>query len=68
MFKGFPFLYQQTRDCLNLQQTKTLIHAMCRWNDRLAQHIISMIFQAISKHTEVLSNYSQISNTSVTRL
>lgn len=25
---------------------------MCRWNDRLAQHIISMIFQAISKHTE----------------
>ena len=51
--KGFPFLYQQIKDCINLQQTRNLIHSLCRWNDRLAQHIVGMIFQAIMKHSEV---------------
>ncbi|XP_072930018.1 ubiquitin carboxyl-terminal hydrolase puf isoform X2 [Epargyreus clarus] len=50
--KGFPFIYQQTRDCLNLQQTRSLIFALCRWNEPLAQKIINMIFQAIAKHSE----------------
>lgn len=51
--KGFPFLYQQIKDCINLQQTRNLINSLCRWNDRLAQHIVGMIFQAIMKHSEV---------------
>ncbi|XP_069360601.1 ubiquitin carboxyl-terminal hydrolase puf isoform X3 [Maniola hyperantus] len=50
--KGFPFIYQQTRDCLNLQQTRSLIFALCRWNEALAQKIVNMIFQAIAKHAE----------------
>nr|XP_049704813.1 ubiquitin carboxyl-terminal hydrolase puf isoform X8 [Helicoverpa armigera] len=50
--KGFPFIYQQTRDCLNLQQTRSLIFALCRWNEPLAQKIVNMIFQAIAKHSE----------------
>ncbi|XP_068619314.1 ubiquitin carboxyl-terminal hydrolase puf [Battus philenor] len=50
--KGFPFIYQQTRDCLNLQQTRSLIFALCRWNEALAQKIVNMIFQAIAKHSE----------------
>lgn len=53
MFQGFPFIYQQTRDCLNLQQTRSLIFALCRWNEALAQKIVNMIFQAIAKHSEV---------------
>ncbi|XP_050671951.1 ubiquitin carboxyl-terminal hydrolase puf [Leptidea sinapis] len=50
--KGFPFIYQQTRDCMNLQQTRSLIFALCRWNEPLAQKIVNMIFQAIAKHSE----------------
>ncbi|CAB3248888.1 unnamed protein product [Arctia plantaginis] len=50
--KGFPFIYQQTRDCLNLQQTRSLIFALCRWNEPLAQKIVNTIFQAIAKHSE----------------
>ncbi|XP_047537193.1 ubiquitin carboxyl-terminal hydrolase puf isoform X2 [Vanessa atalanta] len=50
--KGFPFIYQQTRDSLNLQQTRSLIFALCRWNEALAQKIVNMIFQAIAKHSE----------------
>lgn len=52
--KGFPFLYQQIRDMINLNQTRNLIHSLCRYgNERLAIHIISMIFHAITKHTDV---------------
>uniref|UniRef100_A0A2H1VQW4 ubiquitinyl hydrolase 1 n=1 Tax=Spodoptera frugiperda TaxID=7108 RepID=A0A2H1VQW4_SPOFR len=54
--KGFPFIYQQTRDCLNLQQTRSLIFALCRWNEPLAQKIVNMIFQAIAKHSETNSD------------
>ncbi|XP_037876167.1 ubiquitin carboxyl-terminal hydrolase puf isoform X2 [Bombyx mori] len=50
--KGFPFIYQQTRDCLNLQQTRSLIFALCRFNEPLAQKIVGTIFQAIAKHSE----------------
>ncbi|XP_014601370.1 PREDICTED: ubiquitin carboxyl-terminal hydrolase 34 isoform X2 [Polistes canadensis] len=51
--KGFPFLYQQTRDVINLNQTRNLIQSLCRWNDRLAIHIVTMIFQAITKHNDL---------------
>ncbi|VVC94832.1 unnamed protein product [Leptidea sinapis] len=52
---GFPFIYQQTRDCMNLQQTRSLIFALCRWNEPLAQKIVNMIFQAIAKHSELIT-------------
>ncbi|XP_052133303.1 ubiquitin carboxyl-terminal hydrolase puf isoform X2 [Frankliniella occidentalis] len=58
--KGFPFLYQQIKDCINLQQTKNLVHSLCRWNDRLAQHIVGMIFQAIMKHSEICQPFFKI--------
>ncbi|XP_014226620.1 ubiquitin carboxyl-terminal hydrolase 34 isoform X1 [Trichogramma pretiosum] len=51
--KGFPFLYQQIRDNINLQQTRNIIQTLCRWNERLAIHLVNMMFQAITKHTEV---------------
>jgi ubiquitin carboxyl-terminal hydrolase 34 len=34
--KGFPFLFSQVRDSINLRQTCNLIFSMCRWNERLA--------------------------------
>ncbi|XP_075983253.1 ubiquitinyl hydrolase 1 puf [Anticarsia gemmatalis] len=58
--KGFPFIYQQTRDCLNLQQTRSLIFALCRWNEPLAQKIVNMIFQAIAKHSESSSPFFKL--------
>lgn len=51
--KWFPFIYQQTKDSINLNQTRNLIFALCQYNDRLAQMIITMIFQTIARHTEV---------------
>uniref|UniRef100_T1IPZ0 ubiquitinyl hydrolase 1 n=1 Tax=Strigamia maritima TaxID=126957 RepID=T1IPZ0_STRMM len=51
--KGFPFLFQQIRDNINIRQTCNLIFSLCRWNDRLGAHIITMIFQAITKHNEL---------------
>ncbi|XP_063231242.1 ubiquitin carboxyl-terminal hydrolase 34 isoform X2 [Bacillus rossius redtenbacheri] len=58
--KGFPFLYQQIKDSINLHQTRNLIHALCRWNDRLAVHIIAMIFQAITKHSEICQPFFKL--------
>ncbi|XP_046627893.1 ubiquitin carboxyl-terminal hydrolase 34 [Neodiprion virginianus] len=58
--KGFPFLYQQTRDVINLNQTRNLIQSLCRWNDRLAVHIVTMIFQAITKHTDVCQPFFKL--------
>ncbi|XP_032664565.1 ubiquitin carboxyl-terminal hydrolase puf isoform X2 [Odontomachus brunneus] len=58
--KGFPFLYQQTRDLINLSQTRNLIQSLCRWNDRLAIHVVTMIFQAIMKHTDVCQPFFKL--------
>jgi ubiquitin carboxyl-terminal hydrolase 34 len=51
--KGFPFLYQQIKDNINPHQTRNLICALCRWDERLASQIIEMLFSAVTKHTEV---------------
>lgn len=51
--KGFPFLYQQIKDNINLQQTRNLIHSLCRGNERLATMMVTMLSQAISRHSEV---------------
>ncbi|KAF7284487.1 hypothetical protein GWI33_022078 [Rhynchophorus ferrugineus] len=51
--KGFSFLYQQIKDNINLQQTRNLIHSLCKGNNQLAQNIIGMISQAITRHSEV---------------
>lgn len=53
--KGFPFLYQQIKDNINPHQTRHLIHALCRYDERLASQIITMLFTAVTKHTEVSS-------------
>ncbi|XP_017767834.1 PREDICTED: ubiquitin carboxyl-terminal hydrolase 34 [Nicrophorus vespilloides] len=50
--KGFPFLYQQIKDNINLQQTRNLIHSLCRGNERLATSIIGMLSQAISRNSD----------------
>lgn len=52
--KGFPFLYQQIKDNINPNQTRLLIHALCRYDERLAGSIIAMLFNAVTKHTEVI--------------
>ncbi|XP_070576482.1 ubiquitin carboxyl-terminal hydrolase 34-like isoform X2 [Ptychodera flava] len=47
--KGFPFLNQQIRDGINIRQTCNLIFSLCRYNQRLAEQVIAMIFTAIGK-------------------
>lgn len=37
--KGFPFLFQQIRDSINLQQTRNLIFSLTRFNSRLAEQV-----------------------------
>ncbi|CAH0550563.1 unnamed protein product [Brassicogethes aeneus] len=58
--KGFAFLYQQIKDNINLQQTKNLIHSLCRGNSQLAQSIICMISQAISRHSDTCQPFFKI--------
>ncbi|XP_044746055.1 ubiquitin carboxyl-terminal hydrolase 34 isoform X3 [Coccinella septempunctata] len=58
--KGFPFLYQQIKDNINLHQTRNLIHSLSRNNNSLAQSIISMISQAISRHSETCQPFFKI--------
>uniref|UniRef100_A0A8D8RQZ4 ubiquitinyl hydrolase 1 n=1 Tax=Cacopsylla melanoneura TaxID=428564 RepID=A0A8D8RQZ4_9HEMI len=48
--KGFPFLYQQIKECINIHQTRNLIFSLCRYNERLSNAVISMMFAAIQKH------------------
>lgn len=54
--KAFPFIYQQTRDAINLNQTRNLIFALCQYNDHRADAIVHMIFTNIAKHSEVINN------------
>ncbi|XP_030376197.1 ubiquitin carboxyl-terminal hydrolase puf [Scaptodrosophila lebanonensis] len=58
--KGFPFLYQQIKDGINLHQTKHLIHALCRWDERLATQIIGMLFASVTKHTELCAPFFKL--------
>ncbi|XP_067617273.1 ubiquitin carboxyl-terminal hydrolase puf [Eurosta solidaginis] len=58
--KGFPFLYQQIKDNINPHQTKHLIHALCRWDDRLANQIITMLFASVTKHTELCGPFFKL--------
>lgn len=51
--KGFPFLYQQIKDNINLHQTRNLVHSLCRANEKLAPLIIEMISQSISRNSDV---------------
>ncbi|XP_028827085.1 ubiquitin carboxyl-terminal hydrolase 34 isoform X3 [Denticeps clupeoides] len=54
--KGFPFLFQHIRDGINIRQTCNLIFSLCRYNNRLAEHIVSMLFTSIAKLTPEASN------------
>ncbi|GFW68785.1 ubiquitin carboxyl-terminal hydrolase 34 [Trichonephila clavipes] len=58
--KGFPFLYQQIRDGINLRQTCNLIFSLCRWNDALAVMIINMVFTAITKQHELSPSFFKL--------
>lgn len=58
--KGFPFLYQQIRDNINPHQTRHLIHALCRFDERLANQIITMLFSAVTKHTELCGPFFKL--------
>ncbi|KOB74143.1 Ubiquitin carboxyl-terminal hydrolase, partial [Operophtera brumata] len=40
---------------LHAKQTRSLVFALCRWNEPLAEDIVTMIFQGIAKHTELLT-------------
>ncbi|XP_037108825.1 ubiquitin carboxyl-terminal hydrolase 34 isoform X3 [Syngnathus acus] len=54
--KGFPFLFQHIRDGINIRQTCNLIFSLCRYNNRLAEHIVSMLFTSIAKLTPEAAN------------
>uniref|UniRef100_A0A1I8NBN6 ubiquitinyl hydrolase 1 n=1 Tax=Musca domestica TaxID=7370 RepID=A0A1I8NBN6_MUSDO len=58
--KGFPFLYQQIKDNINPHQTRHLIHALCRWDERLANQIITMLFTSVTKHTELCGPFFKL--------
>ncbi|GAB6022101.1 hypothetical protein CHUAL_006244 [Chamberlinius hualienensis] len=50
--KGYPFLYQQLRDNINVRQTCNLVFSLSRWNETLAVCIVSMVFHGISQNPE----------------
>lgn len=58
--KGFPFLYQQIRDNINPHQTRHLILALCRFDERLANQIVAMLFNAVMKHTELCGPFFKL--------
>ncbi|XP_037912392.1 ubiquitin carboxyl-terminal hydrolase puf isoform X3 [Hermetia illucens] len=58
--KGFPFLYQQIKDNINPHQTRHLIYALCRWDERLANQIITMLFASVTKHTELCGPFFKL--------
>lgn len=60
MLQGFPFLYQQIKDNINLQQTRNLIHSLCRGNERLATLMVTMLSQAISRHSETCQPFFKL--------
>ena len=39
LLQGFPFLYHQIRDNINLQHTCNLIFSVCRWNEHMAMAV-----------------------------
>ncbi|XP_037090627.1 ubiquitin carboxyl-terminal hydrolase puf-like, partial [Pollicipes pollicipes] len=58
--KGFPFLYHQIKDGLNVRATCGLVSALCRWNERLAVLVVGMIFQAVIKHQEACQPFFRL--------
>lgn len=58
--KGLPFLYQQIRDNINPHQTRNLIYALCRYDERLASQIVTMLFNAVTKHTELCGPFFKL--------
>lgn len=46
--KGFPFLFQHIRDGINIRQTCNLIFSLCRYNNRLAEHVSDCGFERLS--------------------
>lgn len=58
--QGFPFLYQQIKDNINPHQTRHLIHALCRWDERLANQIITMLFTSVTRHTELCGPFFKL--------
>lgn len=53
-------MYQQIKDGINPHQTKHLIHALCRWDERLATQIIGMLFASVTKHTELCAPFFKL--------
>ncbi|XP_048258866.1 ubiquitin carboxyl-terminal hydrolase 34-like isoform X4 [Haliotis rufescens] len=47
--KGFPFLFNQIRDNINIRQSCNLIFSLTRYNETLAVAVINMVFGAIRK-------------------
>ena len=41
----FPFLFQQIKDNLNLKATVTVIVALAKWKESLAEPIVQMLFK-----------------------
>eukprot|EP00794_Sanderia_malayensis_P020521 gene20521-22540_t len=47
--RGFPFLYQITKDAINLKQTANIISSLCLFNQGMAEKILEMIILSIQK-------------------
>lgn len=58
--QGFPFLYQQIKDNINPHQTRHLIHALCRWDEGLADQIITMLFTSVTRHIELCGPFFKL--------
>lgn len=53
-------MYQQIKDNINPHQTRHLIHALCRWDERLANQIIAMLFTSVTRHTELCGPFFKL--------
>lgn len=53
-------MYQQIKDNINPHQTRHLIHALCRWDERLANQIITMLFNSVTRHTELCGPFFKL--------
>lgn len=42
--KGFPFLFNQIRDSINIRQTCNLLFSLSRWNEQLAIAVCIWLF------------------------
>jgi len=59
--KDFPFIFQITKDGINLKQTAHIIFSLCQHNSEMAERILQMLINAIQKlATEQIQHFFKL--------